>query len=87
MAQLVQKAKQQCPQTKIALSGYSQGAMVVHNAVKSHLQPSDVSSVVLYGDPELRESVGSLPKSQVKEFCGMSSFLCARSVRSNLIAI
>jgi cutinase len=28
MARLVEKALQQCPSTKIALSGYSQGAMV-----------------------------------------------------------
>ncbi|KAK3073639.1 hypothetical protein LTR53_004598 [Teratosphaeriaceae sp. CCFEE 6253] len=45
MAQLVKKALQQCPDTKIALSGYSQGGMVVHNAMRSKgLSASQVSS-------------------------------------------
>jgi len=72
MAALAQKALKNCPNTKIALSGYSQGAMVVHVAASS--LGSDISSAVLYGDPELHtaSSVGSLPASRVKEFCGTS---------------
>ena len=52
MAQLGEKAKQQCPNTKVVLSGYSQGATVTHYAVASAGLPvSDVAAVVLYGDP------------------------------------
>lgn len=71
MAQLANDQKERCPDTKIAISGYSQGAMVVHYAVKSAgLDASKVSSAVLYGDPENRESVGDLPSSQTKVSCG-----------------
>ena len=35
MTQLAQQAKKQCPNTKIVLSGYSQGGIVVHNAAKT----------------------------------------------------
>lgn len=35
MAALVKQALSQCPSTKVVLSGYSQGAMVVHNAAGS----------------------------------------------------
>lgn len=67
MAQLASTALKNCPNTKIAISGYSQGGEVVHYAVKSAgLSPVDVSSAVIFGDPELRQSVGSLPSSKVK---------------------
>lgn len=67
MAQLANAQAQRCPNSKIAISGYSQGAMVVHYAVKSAgLSPSKVSSAVVYGDPQNRESVGSLPAAQTK---------------------
>ena len=74
MAALVQKALKNCPDTKIALSGYSQGAFVVHNTFKHDITASQVSSAVLYGDPALHSSsgaVGDLPSSRVKEYCGM----------------
>ncbi|KAK0313951.1 hypothetical protein LTR91_011582 [Friedmanniomyces endolithicus] len=76
MAALAQKALKNCPNTKIALSGYSQGAMVVHVAASS--LGSDISSAVLYGDPELHtaSSVGSLPASRVKEFCASGDGVC-----------
>ena len=50
MASLVSQALSQCPNTKIALSGYSQGACVVHNAVQqSGVSASSVGAVVLFG--------------------------------------
>ncbi|KAK1816898.1 hypothetical protein LTR12_008737 [Friedmanniomyces endolithicus] len=76
MAQLAQKALKNCPNTKIALSGYSQGAMVVHVAAST--LGSSISSAVLYGDPELHtaSSVSSLPASKVKEFCASGDGVC-----------
>ncbi|KAK0840000.1 hypothetical protein LTR03_010892 [Friedmanniomyces endolithicus] len=76
MAQLAQRALKNCPNTKIALSGYSQGAMVVHVAAST--LGSDISSAVLYGDPELHtaSSVGNLPASKVKEFCASGDGVC-----------
>ena len=50
MANLVAQALRQCPNTKIALSGYSQGACVVHNAVEQQgVDASKVGAVVLFG--------------------------------------
>jgi len=67
MAKLVKDYLARCGSTKITIAGYSQGAMVVHYAVKSAgLSPSVVSSAVVYGDPQNRECVGSLPSSKTK---------------------
>lgn len=62
MAKLAQQALSQCPDTKIALSGYSQGATVTHYAVgDGGLDGSSVAAAVLYGDPEYRRgSFGDL---------------------------
>lgn len=49
------KALSSCPNSKIVVSGYSQGGQLVHNAAK--LLPAEtmkaVSSVVIFGDPGL----------------------------------
>ena len=67
MAKLAKDQLARCENTKIAIAGYSQGAMVVHYAVKSGgLSPDVVSSAVVYGDLQNRESVGSLPASNTK---------------------
>lgn len=50
MAELVEKALQQCPDTKVVLGGYSQGAMVVHNAA-GKLSAGQVVGAVTFGDP------------------------------------
>ncbi|KAI9376146.1 cutinase-domain-containing protein [Aspergillus egyptiacus] len=50
MADLVNQALQQCPDTKVVLGGYSQGAMVVHNAA-GKLQAGQVVGAVTFGDP------------------------------------
>lgn len=53
MAQLVQQTVEQCPQSKVIMSGYSQGCQLVHNAAA--MLPADVSGkvagAVLFGDP------------------------------------
>jgi cutinase len=67
MAKLANDHLARCASTKIAIAGYSQGAMVVHYAVKSGgLNANAISSAVVYGDPQNRESVGSLPASKTK---------------------
>lgn len=53
MAQLVQQATSQCPNSKVIMSGYSQGGQLVHNAAS--MLPADVVSkvagAVIFGDP------------------------------------
>lgn len=49
MAQLVSQAMTQCPDTKLVMSGYSQGGQLVHNAA-AMLTPAEtafVNSVVV----------------------------------------
>ncbi|GAB7329180.1 hypothetical protein MBLNU13_g01000t1 [Cladosporium sp. NU13] len=67
MAKLAKDQLARCENTKVAIAGYPQWAMVVHYSVKiAGLSPNVVSSAVVYGDPQNRESVGSLPASKSK---------------------
>jgi predicted esterase len=76
MASLVAQALSQCPGTKIIVSGYSQGGMVVHNAFRNGLSASKVAGAVIFGDPMKRMAVGDLPAAKVKQFCGSSDMIC-----------
>ena len=52
MTSLAEQALKQCPTTKLALAGYSQGGLVVHYSLnKEGLPSSDVSAIVYFGDP------------------------------------
>ena len=65
MAKLVKQALSQCPKTKVLLGGYSQGAMVVHNAANS-LTADQVTAAVLFGDPLKTQGVGKVAGDKVK---------------------
>lgn len=68
-----------CPDTKLVLGGYSQGAMVVHNALSAQgLDGSHVAAIVAFGDPFNGQAFQGVDASKVKEFCGSSDSLCAR---------
>ncbi|KAF2679404.1 carbohydrate esterase family 5 protein, partial [Lentithecium fluviatile CBS 122367] len=76
MASLVKASKSQCPSSKIILSGYSQGAMVVHNAFSQGVSGSDVAGAVLFGDPLKSQAVGDLGAAKTKEFCASADTIC-----------
>lgn len=77
MADLVSQALSNCPDTKIALGGYSQGGFVVSNAISSAgVSPDDVAAAVLYGDPS-RQAAGGLDASKVKDYCTSGDGVCA----------
>jgi cutinase len=76
MSDLVQSALSRCPGTKIIVSGYSQGAMVVHSALRNGVISSQIGGAVLFGDPLKRSPVGDLSINRVKQFCGTSDFIC-----------
>jgi hypothetical protein len=77
MAKLVKQAKSNCPDTKIALGGYSQGGFVVSNAISSAgVNPDDIAAAVVYGDPS-RVAAGGLDKSKVKDYCVTGDGVCA----------
>jgi cutinase len=76
MADLVATALTQCPSTKVIVTGYSQGAMVVHNAFSNGVTASKVAGAVLFGDPLKRQAIGDLPAAKIKQFCGNSDQIC-----------
>ena len=77
MVKLAQSAIQQCPKTKLVLGGYSQGAMVVHYAMKNGIDASNVGAIAVFGDPLNGQSFGDVPDSKVSNNCGSSDFICA----------
>jgi hypothetical protein len=77
MASSVKAALSQCPNTTVVTSGYSQGAMVVHNAFSAQgLKASQVKAAVLFGDPLKSQKVGDLQGGAVKEFCASGDLVC-----------
>nr|OQO23380.1 hypothetical protein B0A51_12803 [Rachicladosporium sp. CCFEE 5018] len=73
-----QKALSDCPNTKIVLSGYSQGAMVVHNALGS-FDGSKVAAVVVFGDPLNGSAFTGVDDAKAVEVCADSDGLCDRA--------
>ncbi|POS82935.1 hypothetical protein EPUL_005606 [Erysiphe pulchra] len=71
-------AATKCPDSKLVLSGFSQGAQVVHRAVGglSSDVSSKISAVVLFGDPFIGENVGNLPESSVLSICNEKDAIC-----------
>ena len=76
MAQYVQQALKQCPGTKVIVSGYSQGGMVVHNAFSNGVSASNVAGAVMFGDPLKRSALPGMPADKVKQYCGTSDTIC-----------
>ncbi|PNS17741.1 hypothetical protein CAC42_3136 [Sphaceloma murrayae] len=77
MRDLANRALSQCPGTKVVLVGYSQGAMVVHNAVQRQgFAAAQVAAAVLFGDPLIKQSVGAVPAAKVKQFCAPADSIC-----------
>jgi cutinase len=77
MASLVKQSLAQCPSSKIVVSGYSQGGMVVHNAFSSQgLSSKQVSAAVQFGDPQNGQSVGDLASNSVLEICHDGDDVC-----------
>ena len=67
-----------CPNTKVVMSGYSQGGQLVHNAAK--LLPAStmakVSSVVIFGDPDFGQAVTGVASSSTKVICHADDNIC-----------
>lgn len=74
----VQKAVQKCPDTQIVISGYSQGAMLVHNTANklSADQAGKVKAAVTFGDPFKSQALKNVPEGAFKTFCATSDPVC-----------
>lgn len=76
--QLIQQTMTQCPNTKLCVSGYSQGAQVAHNAAKliSPAASAFINSVVLFGDPDDGSAFGQVAASKVSTDCHLGDDIC-----------
>ncbi|ROV86824.1 hypothetical protein VSDG_10152 [Cytospora chrysosperma] len=75
----VTKALTKCPDTQIVLSGYSQGAMLVHNTMHklSSTQAASVKAAVTFGDPFDATEPNNIPKGNFKSFCATGDPVCS----------
>ncbi|CAI6333662.1 unnamed protein product [Periconia digitata] len=78
MTNLISQTASRCPNTKIVLSGYSQGAQLVHNAAQrtSSANAAKVAAVVVFGDPKRGQSFGSITSSKVLTICHSGDNIC-----------
>ncbi|KAK4545991.1 hypothetical protein LTR36_002555 [Oleoguttula mirabilis] len=80
LASLIEQTMHQCPRTKLCVSGYSQGAQVVHNAFEllasNTAATKFVNSVVLFGDPDNGLPVGNVPAYKVSTDCHAGDNIC-----------
>ncbi|KAH8834048.1 cutinase [Flagelloscypha sp. PMI_526] len=78
MANMAATAVANCPNTKIVLSGYSQGAQLVHNASKliSAATASHVAAVVVFGDPDRGQAFGNSLTSKSVTCCRAGDNIC-----------
>ncbi|KAI5820869.1 cutinase [Pyronema omphalodes] len=78
MAKSVDRAVRQCPQSKIVLSGFSQGAQVTHKAA-SKIDPKlykFIGAIVLFGDPFNGDDFPGTLNNNVKTFCHEGDLIC-----------
>ncbi|KAB8302019.1 hypothetical protein EYC80_005471 [Monilinia laxa] len=78
LANLTTYASSKCPDAKLVLSGYSQGAQVVHNAAKtlSAAVTAKIAAVVVFGDPDYGQAVGGVAAAKVLSICHVLDIIC-----------
>ncbi|KAF7923154.1 uncharacterized protein EAE98_007859 [Botrytis deweyae] len=78
MASMVTSTLSSCPDTKVVISGYSQGGQLVHNAAK--LLPADttakISSAVIFGDPDNGDAVQGVSADKTDIICHVGDNIC-----------
>ncbi|EAU88080.1 cutinase [Coprinopsis cinerea okayama7 len=79
MAQKVSSIAAQCPDAKIFISGYSQGAQVTHLAARqlSAADQARVTGVITFGDPNRDRALPGGLENRRKTFCNAGDLICA----------
>ncbi|OJD12810.1 hypothetical protein AJ78_06651 [Emergomyces pasteurianus Ep9510] len=75
LVDLVNRSLSQCPESKVVLAGYSQGAAVIHDA-SGKLQAGQVARAVLFGDPLHDLPLRSITKDKVMWICAEGDPIC-----------
>ena len=78
MASLVNETLATCPSSSLLLSGYSQGAQLVHLATSSlpANTTSKISSVIMFGDPKNGTAIQGVDASRVLTVCHTGDDIC-----------
>ncbi|TFK97287.1 cutinase-domain-containing protein [Pterulicium gracile] len=78
MFNLINQAASKCPNTKIVIGGYSQGAQLTHNASErlSAATTARIAAVFAYGDPNYPRAFGSIPRSSTLNICHIGDIIC-----------
>ncbi|KAN0104468.1 Cutinase domain containing protein [Hyaloscypha variabilis] len=81
MAKLINTTLAACPNTPLLLSGYSQGAQLVHLAAASlpANTTAKISSVVLFGDPKNGTAIQGIAADRVLTICHSGDDICKGS--------
>ncbi|KAF9462695.1 cutinase [Collybia nuda] len=82
MANSVTSKANSCPNTKIVISGYSQGAQVTHLAAGklSSTVQNRVNAAVVFGDPMKGRAFPGPISGRSKTFCALLDNICAGGV-------
>lgn len=82
MFNLIGQTATRCPNTKIVVSGYSQGAQLVHTATQrlSAANAARVNAVVTFGDADRDESFGLVAASKVLIICHEGDNICDNGI-------
>ncbi|KAL8387345.1 hypothetical protein RB595_009972 [Gaeumannomyces hyphopodioides] len=80
MAKITTDLVNRCPSSNVAMTGYSQGAQLLHLA--SQAMPADVmnkvSSVVMFGDPNYGQPVQGVPAERTLSICKDGDTICRK---------
>ncbi|EAU88250.1 cutinase [Coprinopsis cinerea okayama7 len=78
MADKVASTASRCPNAKIFISGYSQGAQVTHLAARqlSAANQARVTGVVTFGDPYRDDALPGGLDSRRKTYCNFGDLIC-----------
>ncbi|PVH86021.1 carbohydrate esterase family 5 protein [Cadophora sp. DSE1049] len=78
MATLINSTLATCPSTPLLLSGYSQGAQLIHLATSSlpSNTASKIASIVLFGDPNNGTAIQGVESTRVRTFCHAGDDIC-----------
>ncbi|KXJ91039.1 cutinase [Microdochium bolleyi] len=82
MSNLLVKANADCPNSKIVVAGYSQGAALVHRAVEDQPQAikEQIVAAVTYGDTQNLQDRGQIPnfpKEKTLVICNTGDLVCS----------
>ncbi|KAF2812172.1 cutinase-domain-containing protein [Mytilinidion resinicola] len=79
VASLANLAASKCPGSQIVLSGYSEGAEIIHRAGQNLSNvTSSIKAVVVFGDLMNGQPIANVHASAVKSFCAFGDVLCGQ---------